>query len=128
MNNDIQKRQYRLFAILMASLLVIDQVVKILVKTNMQIGEEIPLIGSWCRLHFIENEGMAFGMAFGGTVGKIILTTVRVVASGAILWYLLRGIRRGMRTSLVACLTLMFVGAVGNLIDSCFYGLPLTEE
>lgn len=128
MNNDIQKRQYRLFAILMASLLVIDQVVKILVKTNMQIGEEIPLIGSWCRLHFIENEGMAFGMAFGGTVGKIILTTVRIVASGAILWYLLRGIRRGMRTSLVACLTLIFVGAVGNLIDSCFYGLMFSES
>ncbi len=127
-NNDIQKRQYRIFAILMASLLVIDQVVKILVKTNMQIGEEIPLIGSWCRLHFIENEGMAFGMAFGGTVGKIILTTVRVVASGAILWYLLRGIRRGMRTSLVACLTLIFVGAVGNLIDSCFYGLMFSES
>ena len=56
---------------------LIDQVVKILVKTHMHIGEEIPLIGDWCILHFVENEGFAFGMAFGGSVGKIGLTLFR---------------------------------------------------
>ncbi|MCR4659862.1 MAG: lipoprotein signal peptidase [Bacteroidales bacterium] len=128
MSNPTKQRQYRLAAILAAVILVADQVAKILVKTNMQIGEEIPLIGTWFRLHFIENEGMAFGMAFGGAAGKIVLTVVRLVASGAILWYLLHSIRRGTRTSLVACITLIFVGAVGNIIDSCFYGLLFSES
>ena len=54
----------------LAAIVVVDQIVKILVKTNMQIGEDIPLIGEWCRLHFIENEGFAFGMALGGLRGR----------------------------------------------------------
>lgn len=123
-----KKRQASLAIILSVALLVIDQVVKILVKTNMQIGEEIPLIGSWCRLHFIENEGFAFGMSLGGVVGKLLLTFVRLVASGFIIWYLVRIIRKGCRTSVVAYLTLILTGAIGNLIDSCFYGLIFNES
>ncbi|MBR1849852.1 MAG: lipoprotein signal peptidase [Bacteroidales bacterium] len=122
------KQQYRLFALIVGVVLIADQALKIYVKTHFQIGEEINLIGSWCRLHFVENEGMAFGMAFGGTKGKIVLTLLRLIASGSILWYLLHSIRRGMRTSLVACITLIFVGAVGNLVDSCFYGLIFNES
>ena len=80
------KKRIRLYALLVAALLVVDQVVKILVKTHMQIGEEIPLIGTWCRLHFIENEGFAFGMSIGGEAGKILLTLLRIVASAAIAW------------------------------------------
>lgn len=112
----------------MAVILVVDQVVKFLVKTNMQIGEEIPLIGEWCMLHFVENEGFAFGMAFGGNAGKIILTLFRLVASAGLLWYLLHIIKKGTRTPLAICLALIVVGAVGNLIDSCFYGLIFNES
>ena len=117
------KKRLRLYALLAVALLVIDQVVKILVKTHMQIGEEIPLIGTWCRLHFTENEGFAFGMSIGGSIGKVVLTLLRLVASAAIAWFIVRLIRRQTRTSLVLSLTLIFAGAVGNVIDSCFYGL-----
>ncbi len=123
-----RKQQYLIVGILIASILIIDQIVKILVKTRMFMGEDIPLIGEWCRLHFVENEGFAFGMAIGGKVGKIVLTLFRFFASGAILWYLLHSIKKGMRTSLTICLSLIFVGAVGNLIDSCFYGIIFNES
>lgn len=126
--NSKQKKQYTIIIILMTAILIIDQVVKILVKTNMHIGEEIPLIGNWCLIHFVENEGFAFGMAFGGNIGKIILSVFRFIASAGVLWYLLHIIKKGARTSLVICLSLIFVGAVGNLIDSCFYGLIFNES
>ena len=123
-----RKKQYTLIVILCAAILIIDQVVKVWVKTHLHIGEEIPLIGDWCLLHFVENEGFAFGMALGGSTGKIILSLFRLVASGALLWFLLHSVRKGMRTSLVTCVTLIFVGAVGNLIDSFFYGLIFDES
>jgi signal peptidase II len=123
-----KRRQASLAIILSVALLVIDQVVKILVKTNMQIGEEIPLIGTWCRLHFIENIGFAFGMSIGGAVGKVVLTLIRLVASVFIAWYIARIIGKGCRTAQVAYLSLIFTGAVGNLIDSCFYGLIFNES
>ena len=123
-----KRKMARLVTLLVAAVLVVDQVVKVLVKTNMQIGEDIPLIGEWCRLHFIENEGFAFGMSMGGAVGKVVLTLVRLVASVAIAWYLARIVKRGTRTSLVVSLALVFAGAVGNLIDSCFYGLIFNES
>lgn len=126
--NSKQKKQYTIIIILMTAILIIDQVVKILVKTNMHIGEEIPLIGNWCLIHFVENEGFAFGMAFGGNIGKIILSVFRFIASAGVLWYMLHIIKKGARTSLVICLSLIFVGAVGNLIDSCFYGLIFNES
>lgn len=118
------KKQKRLAIILLASIIVVDQLVKILVKTHMTLGEDVMLIGEWCRLHFIENEGFAFGMAFGGLNGKIFLTLFRVFASGLIIWYIVKLIKQGRaRTSLIACLSVLLAGAVGNLIDSCFYGL-----
>lgn len=123
-----KKRQARLVVLLVAALIVVDQVVKILVKTNMQIGEDIPLIGEWCRLHFIENEGFAFGMSMGGATGKVVLTLLRLVASAAIAWLLVRLVKGGTRSSLVVSLALIFAGAVGNLVDSCFYGLIFNES
>lgn len=123
-----RKKQYWLLAIIVAAILIIDQVVKIMIKTHFYMGEDIPLIGEWCRLHFVENEGFAFGMAFGGSIGKYILTIFRFLASGAILWYLLHSIKKGMRTPVVIYVSLIFVGAVGNLIDSCFYGLIFNES
>ena len=123
-----KKKQARLVVLLVAALIVVDQVVKILVKTNMQIGEDIPLIGEWCRLHFIENEGFAFGMSMGGATGKVVLTLLRLVASAAIAWLLVRLVKGGTRSSLVVSLALIFAGAVGNLVDSCFYGLIFNES
>lgn len=123
----IRKKSWICFLIILL-VLVADQVVKVLVKTHMQIGEEIPLIGSWCLLHFVENEGMAFGMAFGGSVGKLVLSLFRLIASSAILWLLIHLVRRDARTLLLVSLSLIFVGAIGNLIDSCFYGLIFNES
>lgn len=125
MNN---KKLTRTVIILIAAILAVDQVVKILVKTHMQIGEDIPLIGTWCRLHFVENAGFAFGTSFGGITGKYILTIFRIVASGFIVWLLVKYLRQGQRTSLILCLTLILAGALGNLIDSCFYGLVFNES
>ena len=117
----------RTVAILAAAILIVDQVVKLLVKTNMQIGEDIRIL-DWFHIHFIENEGFAFGMALGGTVGKILLTLVRLAASVLIIWLIARLIRKYGRRSLIYSLTLIVAGAVGNLIDSCFYGLVFNES
>ncbi len=127
MDKEIRK-QYRLVWYLMGAILIVDQVVKILVKTHMHIGEDIPLIGDWCVLHFVENEGFAFGMKLGGSAGKIILSLFRLVASSALLGFLIYKMNRGIRKPLAVCLGLIVVGAVGNLIDSCFYGLIFNES
>lgn len=113
---------------ILAAILIVDQLVKILVKTNMHIGEDIPLIGDWCRLHFIENEGFAFGTSFGGVVGKYFLTVFRILASIAIGWIVATQIKKNGRISLILCLTLILAGAVGNIIDCCFYGLIFNES
>lgn len=122
-------KNYRLCFGIIAAILIIDQIVKIWVKTTFRIGEEMPLIGNWCVLNFTENIGIAFGMSFGGTVGKIILTLFRLLASAAILVFLIRLIRADKsRTSLLVSISLIFVGALGNLIDSCFYGLLFNDS
>ncbi len=120
----MNKKQQTWLAIgLVAAILIIDQIIKIMVKTTMVVGEDIPVLGDWFHLHFIENEGFAFGMALGGFVGKILLSLFRIVASGLIVWYIVKLIKRGVRTSYLTCLALILAGAVGNLIDSCCYGL-----
>lgn len=123
MNN---KKQLRLVIILMAALIVIDQVIKVVVKTNMIRGEEIFVIGTWFRLHFIENPGIAFGMLNGdgmAGLGKTLLTLFRIAASGALMWFVLSRARNGARTPFLIYMSLIVAGAVGNVIDSCFYGL-----
>lgn len=124
----VEKKKYLVTSLIIASILIIDQIVKIWIKTHLQIGEDIPLIGEWCRIHFVENEGMAFGMAFGGSVGKLCLTLFRLCASGAILWYMIHAIKKGVNWLHIISIALIFVGAVGNLIDSCFYGLIFNES
>lgn len=105
-------------------LVVIDQVIKVLVKTNMSLGERIPLIGQWCQLCFVENEGMAFGMAFGGKVGKFCLSLFRVVLSGFLIWWI-RSLdkKAGTPTGALVGLSMITAGAIGNIIDCFFYGL-----
>ena len=123
-----KKKFTRLLIIISAAILVVDQIVKILVKTHMQIGEDIPLIGTWCRLHFIENEGFAFGTAIGGVTGKYLLTLFRIAATGFIIWLIAKYLREGQRHSLILSLTVIAAGAIGNIIDSCFYGILFNES
>ena len=109
-------------------ILFIDQALKIWIKTNMQIGDEIRLFGNWGLLHFIENNGMAFGMEMGGKPGKLILSVFRIIAISGITWFLVSLILRKTNTALVLAVSAILAGAVGNIIDSAFYGMIFTES
>lgn len=109
-------------------ILIIDQVLKVWVKTTMQIGDEIPLFGEWGKLLFIENNGMAFGMEMGGKAGKFILSLFRIVAVFGIGWFLVSLIRKNVNTGLVLAVSAILAGAIGNIIDSAFYGMIFTES
>lgn len=125
----MNKKQFTRWLIILAvAIVVIDQVVKFAVKLNMQIGEEIPLIGTWCRLHFTENEGFAFGTTLGGTTGKIILSIFRMAAAVFVAWLVARLVRRNGKRPLILSLTMIAAGALGNIIDSCFYGLIFSDS
>ena len=106
------------------SLVVIDQIIKVLVKTNMSLGEQIPLIGEWCRLCFVENEGMAFGLSFGEGIGKLLLSLFRIGLSAFLIWWI-SSLLRKEKTPLgvLVGLTMITAGAIGNIIDCLFYGL-----
>ena len=110
--------------------LIADQVFKIWVKTNMMIGSrgEMAVLGNWFILHFTENEGMAFGMKFGGEFGKITLSIFRIIAVIAIGWYLHRLTKSKAHTGMIISISLIFAGALGNIIDSAFYGLIFSES
>lgn len=114
--------------LLILFILVADQVLKILVKTTMVIGDEKYIFGNWFILHFIENNGMAFGMEMGGKTGKLILSLFRIVASFAIGWYIIHLIRHKAHPGLILAVSAIFAGAVGNIIDSAFYGLIFSES
>ncbi len=109
-------------------LLIADQVLKVVVKTHMFLGQEIPVFGNWFILHFIENEGMAFGMKWGGATGKILLSVFRILAAIAIGYYTLLQVSKSAGTFKIITLSLIFTGALGNIIDSCFYGMIFTES
>ena len=109
-------------------ILVADQVLKILVKTHMTLYQQIPFLGNWGILHFVENNGMAFGMALPGSLGKILLTSFRILAVVAIGFYLRHLIRIKAHTGLIISLSLVMAGALGNIIDSVFYGLIFSSS
>ena len=117
--------QGRLSLIIIFLVLVIDQLIKIAVKTNMYFHESIR-VTDWCYIYFTENNGMAFGMEI---FGKLFLTTFRIVAVAAIIYYLHKMIKRGtMKTGFIVCLSLILAGAAGNIIDSVFYGMIFSES
>lgn len=104
--------------------LIIDQVIKICVKSHMYLGESIQ-ITSWFYIDFIENKGMAFGMTL---VNKMFLSIMRIAVSVLIGWYIWKQVRANARTRYVVFLSLILAGAMGNIIDSMFYGLIFTES
>lgn len=105
-------------------LLIIDQCIKLAVKTHMTIGEQI-VIFDWFRICFIENNGMAWGMELGS---KLFLSLFRIVAVIALLWYVFRLIKRGARMAYILVLSMICAGAAGNIFDSLFYGQLLTAS
>ena len=109
-------------------ILLADQFLKIWVKTHMQIGQEIHIIGNWGILHFIENNGMAFGMEMGGKTGKFILSIFRIGAIFGIGWFLKSLIDRKANPGLILAVSAIMAGAIGNILDSAFYGLIFSES
>ncbi|MDD2563015.1 MAG: lipoprotein signal peptidase [Salinivirgaceae bacterium] len=110
-------------------ILLIDQLIKFWIKTNMIIGESFPVFGNWFLIHFTENEGMAFGMTLGGVVGKYLLTIIRIAAVVGIGWYLNSLIKAHNATrGVVIGISFVLAGALGNIFDSVFYGVLFSES
>jgi signal peptidase II len=101
--------------------IILDQVIKIYVKTHFVLGEEVVFF-DWFRIHFTENNGMAMGFEFGGKAGKLFLTVFRLVAVSAIIYWLMGAIKSKVHNAVIVAISLIFSGAVGNIIDSIFYG------
>jgi signal peptidase II len=114
--------------LLILLILIADQVLKIWVKTTMEIGQEFHLLGDWGILHFIENNGMAFGMEMGGKTGKFILSLFRIIAIFAIGWFLNSLVIRKANTGLILAVSAIMAGAIGNIIDSAIYGIIFNES
>lgn len=108
--------------------LFFDQLIKIYVKTHFFLGQEVNIIGNWFIIHFTENNGMAYGMEFGGDFGKLFLSVFRIVAVGAIGWYLWSLAKQKEDKLYIVCIALIFAGAVGNIIDSAFYGVLFSDS
>jgi signal peptidase II len=117
-----QMKKYHIFIIVLL-VLIADQALKIYVKTTFNLGTSKPMIGNWFQLNFVENPGMAWGWKFGGPWGKIALTAFRLIAVAFGTWYLGSIIKKGYSRGFIFCASLVYAGAIGNLIDSCFYGI-----
>lgn len=116
----MSKRNIAILTILIA--IILDQVIKIYVKTHFVLGEEV-VIFDWFRIHFVENNGMAMGFEFGGKAGKLFLTIFRIFAVGAIVYWLISNIKKKVHSAVIIGISLIFSGAVGNIIDSVLYGV-----
>lgn len=115
--------------LIIALIIVADQALKIWIKTNYPFGQVMNVMGlPWFRLYFIENKGMAWGWEFGGDWGKMLLTLFRLAAVIFGTWYLGRIVKQGYSKGFIVCASLIYAGALGNLIDSMFYGLIFDES
>lgn len=115
---------------IVVGLVVVDQIVKISVKTSMTLGESYHVLGDWFQWCFIENEGAAWGMKLGGEYGKLILSLFRIVAIGALIWFMsyLNKRREDTPKGVIVGFALILAGAVGNMVDSAFYGMIFSES
>ncbi len=120
--------KYRHVILIVILILVIDQALKFWIKTHMYMQQEFIIFPNWFRIHFIENEGMAYGLKFGGDFGKILLTLFRLAAVVIGFWYMKKLVRQQFHTGLLICGSLILAGAAGNLIDSMFYGILFSDS
>lgn len=118
------------FVILLVLLILgLDQGLKIWIKTHLEYGEEFNLLGlEWARIHFVENEGMAFGLTLGGSYGKLILSLFRIVVVSFLGYYLYQLVQEKLSYGMLASIALILAGALGNILDSAFYGLIFSES
>lgn len=114
--------------LIVAAILLIDQVIKFWIKTNMALGQEYNVFGDWFLIHFTENPGMAFGLEFSGDYGKLILSLFRIIAITVLLVYMYNITRHKVSNLVLVSLSLVLAGAIGNMIDSAFYGLIFSES
>ena len=117
----MSKKYIALITIVLA--ILIDQISKIYVKTHFVLGEEVVVFADWFIIHFTENNGMAWGFEFGGKAGKLFLTLFRIVAVGGIVYWLWQIIKNKTHNAVVVAVSLILAGAIGNIIDSVFYGV-----
>ncbi|RLD62903.1 MAG: lipoprotein signal peptidase [Bacteroidetes bacterium] len=120
--------QSKLAVLTVLIILFLDQALKIWIKTHMFLGQEINIFGNWFIIHFTENNGMAFGYEFAGNFGKIFLSLFRIFAVALIAWYLHKLIKSKAPTIVIISISLIFAGAIGNIIDSAFYGIIFNES
>ena len=117
----LKKYKYPIITIL--GVLFIDQAIKLYIKTHYFLGEEYKVAGDWFILHFTENPGMAFGMQLGGNFGKLTLSVLRIFAAIFGIYYIIKITRKGEHMGYIICVSMILAGAVGNILDSMFYGL-----
>ena len=109
-------------------ILLIDQVLKIWIKTNLFLYQDIYVFGNWFIIKFIENNGMAFGIDLPGNYGKLMLTIFRIIAAIGIIYYLRLLIRQKVNSGLIIAISMILAGAIGNIIDSAFYGMIFSDS
>ncbi|WP_442264506.1 lipoprotein signal peptidase [Tenacibaculum sp. ZS6-P6] len=123
----MSKKTIAILTVILA--ILIDQISKIYIKTHFSLGEEIKVLGlDWFRIHFTENNGMAWGFEFGGKAGKLFLTLFRLVAVSGIIYWLIQTIKNKIHNGVVIAISLILAGAIGNIIDSVFYGVIFSES
>lgn len=115
-------------ALIVFVVLLTDQITKIWIKTHMTLGEQIPVIENLFYIHFTENYGMAFGLELEGSYGKLLLSLFRILAVGGIGWYLYSLVKQKEHFGLIFSISLIMAGAIGNILDSAFYGLMFSES
>lgn len=121
-------KKYKIPLLTIFSVLFIDQFIKIYIKLNYPLGEVTRVIGDWFIIHFTENPGMAFGMEFGGDYGKLILSVFRIIACGVGVWYIFKLVKKGEHPGFIFSVSLILAGAMGNILDSVFYGVVFGES
>ena len=121
-------RRRWLVVLVIFGVLLVDQITKFWVKLNMMSDDEFFIFDSWLRVHFIENPGMAFGMEFGGDYGKLLLTIFRIIAVFVLIFVIRNQIKIKAHTGFLIALSFILAGAMGNILDSIFYGVIFSHS
>ncbi|MCL7755089.1 lipoprotein signal peptidase [Polaribacter sp. Z022] len=116
----MSKKYLAILTILIA--IILDQVIKIYVKTHFILGEEV-VVFDWFKIHFVENNGMAMGFEFGGKIGKLFLTFFRLFAVPVMIFWMFKNIKKKNHNGVIVAIALIISGAIGNILDSIFYGI-----